>query len=198
MVFQEQPNSVLVVSASLKFNGTLAPLLPGTDFWPVCYADTIAGARRELHSRSFDFVIINAPLPDDSGVRFACDVCAGGGSVAMLLVREEMVEQIHEKVAPCGVFVLPKPIPVQTLRLGLKWMAAVRARLRRMEKKAASVEEKTEELRLMNHAKWLLMTHRDMTEAQAHRYLEKQAMDRSLSRREVAQEIVQAWDGQRP
>lgn len=187
MVFQEQTYSVLVVSASLRFNDTLSPLLPGTDFWPVCYAGSIAEARRELHGRSFDLVIINAPLPDASGVRFACEVGSGGGSVVMLLVREEMVEQIHEKVAPHGVFVLPKPIPVQTLRLGLNWMTAARERMRRME-------EKAEELRLVNHAKWLLMENRGMTETQAHHYLEKQAMDRCLPRREVAQEIVDEWD----
>ena len=45
-------------------------------------------------------------------------------------------------------------------------------------------------LRLVNCAKWLLIGQLGMTEADAHRWLEKQAMDRCVSRRSVAEEII--------
>lgn len=194
MVFSDQVYSVLVVSSAQKFNDALTQMLPGTDYYPVCFVSNVAAARRELLGRTFDFVIINAPLPDDFGTRFAIDICSRSGSVALLLVRSEVYEEINAKVTPQGVFTLPKPTASQTLQQALKWMASARERLRGMEKKATTIEEKMEEIRLVNRAKWLLIEQLKMTEADAHHYIEKQAMNRCVSRREIAINIVKTYE----
>lgn len=193
MVFNEQTYSVLVVSAAQKFQEALTQMLPGSEYYPVCMVTNIAAARRELLSRSFDFVIVNAPLPDEFGTRFAIDASQTPGSVVLLLVRAEVYEETNAKVVPQGIFTLSKPVASQTLQQGLKWMASARERLRRMEKKATSIEEKMEEIRLVNRAKWLLIEQLKMSEADAHRYIEKQAMDRCLSRREIALGIIKTY-----
>ena len=193
MVFSEQTYSVLVVSSAPKFNDILTQMLPGTDYYPVSFVSNIAAARRELLVRSYDFVIVNAPLPDDLGSRFAIDACGKAGTVALLLVRAEMYEELNAKLTPQGVFVLPKPTSSQTLQQGLKWMASARERLRRLEQKATSIEDKMEEIRLVNRAKWLLIEQLKMTESDAHRYIEKQAMDRCTSRRDVALGIIKTY-----
>ena len=48
MVFQERTYSVLLVSASEKFNTTIMPLLPATDYWPVNTAKSVGEAQRRL------------------------------------------------------------------------------------------------------------------------------------------------------
>ncbi len=193
MVFSEQAYSVPVVSASQKFNDAFAPMLPGTDYDPVCYVSNIAAAKRELLSRAYDFVIINAPLPDDFGTRFAIDACGQAGTVTLLLVKTDVYEEINAKLTPQGVFILPKPTSLQALQQGLKWMTSAREHLRRLEKKATTVEEKMEEIRLVNRAKWLLIEQLKMTEADAHHYIEKQAMDRCTSRRKIAMGIIKTY-----
>ena len=50
--------------------------------------------------------------------------------------------------------------------------------------------EKMAEIRLVNRAKWTLIRTRSMDEAEAHRWIEKQAMDRCLTKREIAAEII--------
>ena len=193
MVFSEQTYSVLVVSSAQKFNESLPPMLPGSDFYPVNFASNIAAARRELLSRNFDYVIINAPLPDDFGTRFAIDACGKAGTVVLLLVRSDVYEEINAKVTPQGVFTLPKPTSLQTLQQALKWMASARERLRRLEQKATTIEEKMEEIRLINRAKWILIEQLKMTEADAHHHIEKQAMDRCVSKREIALGIIKTY-----
>ncbi|MGN0999050.1 MAG: ANTAR domain-containing response regulator [Faecousia sp.] len=193
MVFQEKTYSVLVVSSTTKFNEAIAQMLPVTDFYPVSYAGNVAAARRELLGRTYDFVIINAPLPDDFGTRLAIDAVSGTSTAVLLLARAEMIGQIDEKVTPQGVFTLSKPTSTQSLQQALKWMAASRERLRKMEKKATSIEEKMEEIRLVNRAKWLLIEQLKMTEADAHHYIERQAMDRCISRREIALGIIKTY-----
>ena len=193
MVFPDQTYSVLVVSSAQKFNDILVQMLPGSEYYPVCFASNVAAARRELLDRSFDFVIINAPLPDDPGTRFAIDASSKTGTVVLLLVRSEFYEEINAKVISQGVFTLSKPTPTQTLQQGLKWMASARERLRRLEQKTTTIEEKMEEIRLVNRAKWILIEQLKMTEADAHRHIEKQAMDRCTTRRDIALGIIKTY-----
>ena len=155
MVFGEEVYSVLVVSSNSRFNDAITPLLPYSEYYPVCFVSNIAAARREILARTFDFVIINAPLPDDFGTRFAIDTSARTASVVLLLLKSDAYEQINSKVQPHGVFTLLVPTPIQTLKQGLKWMAAASARPRKMEKKALTIEEKMEEIRQVNRAKWI-------------------------------------------
>ena len=54
-------------------------------------------------------------------------------------------------------------------------------------------EEKMEEIRIINRAKWLLIEQLKMTENEAHRYIEKQAMDRCVTRRTVAENILSTY-----
>ena len=190
MVFSERAYGVLVVSSSEKFNDTFANLLPEGEYDPVHFVGNIAAARRALLEMAYDFVIINAPLPDDLGVKLAIDVCNNKGMVALLLVRMENHEQVRVKVVDHGVFTLPKPTSSQMLLQALNWMAASRERLRGQERKTATVEEKMEEIRLVNRAKWLLIESLKMTESDAHRYIEKQAMDRCVSKKEIALGII--------
>ena len=193
MVFSDHAYSVLVVSAAGKFNDALTAMLPESDCDPVRFVTSIAAAKRALVERNFDFVIVNAPLPDDFGVKLAIDACAGKGTVALLLVRTEVYEEIRAKSQSQGVFTLAKPTSSQMLCQALRWMIAARERLRRMEQKTLTMEEKMEEIRLVNRAKWLLIENLKMTESDAHRYIEKQAMDRCVTRREIAEGVIRTY-----
>ena len=193
MVFPDRTYSVLVVSSVQKFNDAISPMLPYSDFYPVCFVGNIAAARREMLARAYDMVIINAPLPDDFGTRFVIDICIKTDTVVLLLLRPDSYEEIDAKVSDYGVFTLQVPTPVQTLRQGLKWMVAARERLRKMEKKATTIEEKMEEIRLVNRAKWILIEQLKMTETEAHHHIEKQAMDRCTSKKEIAQGIIRTY-----
>ena len=62
-----------------------------------------------------------------------------------------------------------------------------------MEQKTASIEEKMEEIRLVNRAKWLLIEQLRMTESEAHRYIEKQAMDRCVTKCSIAENIISMY-----
>ncbi|MCQ2433310.1 MAG: ANTAR domain-containing protein [Clostridia bacterium] len=193
MIFESRSYRVLLVSSSEKFNGAILPLLDAGRYDPPVQVSSIAAAKRAALESSYDFIIINAPLPDDLGVKFATDMCAGKSTVCLLLVKAELFDETRSKVEEYGVFTLSKPTSASMMEQSLLWMAAVRERLRRMEKKTVSIEDKMEEIRLVNRAKWLLIEHVKMTEPDAHRYIEKQAMDLCVSKREVANDIIHTY-----
>ena len=193
MEFTERRYSVLLVSSSPKFNESMLALLPESRFYPVAAVSDVSSARRRLLESKYDIVIINAPLPDDFGTRFAIDACSQSGTVALLLAKSEVYDEVEAKLTCQGVFTLAKPTSALLLNQSLKWLVSARERLRRMEEKATSVEEKMEEIRLVNRAKWLLIEQLKMTEAEAHRHIEKQAMDRCTTRREIALGIIKTY-----
>ena len=51
-----------------------------------------------------------------------------------------------------------------------------------------------EEIRIVNRAKWLLIDSLKMSEPDAHRYIEKQAMDRCVSKKEIAESIIKTYN----
>lgn len=193
MSLEQRIYSVLVVSAMDNFNSALASLLPEASYSPIQTVSNVSTAKRLLAERDYDFVIVNSPLPDDPGIRLAIDSCAASGTVTLLLVRSESYISIYDKVVVHGVFTLARPISRQSLLLALGWMASARERLRKIEKKTLSIEEKMEEIRLVNRAKWLLISELKMDEPHAHRYIEKQAMDMCVPKRRVAEEIIRTY-----
>ena len=193
MSLKERVYSVLTVSAAEGFNDALSALLPTSKYSPTNFVSNISAAKRALAERAFDFVIINSPLPDDIGTRFAIDTGSSKETVVLLMVRAELQAEIYDKVAEHGVFVLPKPTSKPTMAIALSWLSSAREKLRKTEKKTLSIEEKMEEIRIVNRAKWILIRELKLDEPEAHRYIEKQAMDRCISKRIVAEEIIKTY-----
>ena len=193
MSLKERVYSVLIVSAAEGFNDALSALLPTSKYSPTNFVSNISAAKRALAERAFDFVIINSPLPDDIGTRFAIDTGSSKETVVLLMVRAELQAEIYDKVAEHGVFVLPKPTSKPTMAIALSWLSSAREKLRKTEKKTLSIEEKMEEIRIVNRAKWILIRELKLDEPEAHRYIEKQAMDRCISKRTVAEEIIKTY-----
>ena len=193
MSLKERVYSVLVISAKENFNASLQSLLPESKYAPVQMVSSVSLAKRVLLERSFDFVFINTPLPDDFGTRFAIEISGNKGTVILLLVRNEVYEEVCDKVTEYGILTLSKPASKQMVAHTLNLMAGIRERLRKLENKSLSMEEKMKEIRLINRAKWVLIDELKMSEADAHRYIEKQAMDRCVSRREIAEEIISTY-----
>ena len=63
-----------------------------------------------------------------------------------------------------------------------------------LQRENVKLQQKIEEIRLVDRAKCCLIQYLNMTEAQAHRHIEKQAMDTRRTRREVAEGILQTYE----
>lgn len=190
MNLEELVYSVLVVSDSEKFNTSLRKVLPRAEF---SFADSVGKANRKMLDKTYDFVIVNSPLKDDFGKRIAIDVSSKGETVALLFVSNEIYDEVYSEVTPYGVLTVAKPTTNQSVVQSYSFMRAIRERLRRMQKKTASVEEKMTEIRVVNRAKWILIDELKISEQDAHRYIEKQAMNRCISKKEFADEIIKRY-----
>ena len=190
MVFRDETYRVLLVSAAEKFNTVTCSLLPGAEFYPVEIVKTAKAAQRRLLEQEFDLVLVNAPLPDEFGTEVAMDACLRSRAGVLLLVKRELHDEICAKVTDAGVLTLPKPTSEAVMRHMLRTLCAVRERLKRIQERQVTVDQKIEEIRIVDKAKWALISARQMTEEEAHQYIQRQSMDRRISKRTAAEEIL--------
>lgn len=190
MVFQSDPYSVLLVSASEKLNTAVSALLPGSDYWPVTVVTSLSRAKRRIMDQAFDVVIVNAPLPDGMGTDFAMKLCSETDAAVALLIRSELYEETNASVLPAGVVVVSKPTNAQLLTQVIRGLCAMRERLRSVRDRQTTVEEKMEEIRRMNQAKWLLIEREGLTEQEAHTRILRISMEKRISKRQAAEEII--------
>ncbi len=193
MPLKEHIYSVLIVSASAKFNEQINSLIFEPCYKPVDFAVSINEAQRKITERPYDLILVNTPLPDDFGAKFSMDVSVNKNCVVLMFVRSELYEGIYDKICDYGVFSIRKPISPQYVLQALDWLKATRERLRRLEKKSMTLQEKMDEIKIINRAKWTLINSLKMSEQDAHRYIEKQAMNRCVSKREIAENIIHTY-----
>ena len=182
--------SVLSVAAAEKFHTSLRELLPSGRYDPIHSAFDAAEARRRILESRYDIIVISAPLRDEFGTHLAQHFAENSGAGILLLVKPEYYSDVSAQVTPLGVLTLAKPTSPQLMLQCMELLCGTRERLRRMEQKSASIEDKMAEIRLVNRAKWVLIEKQGMSEQNAHRYIEKQAMDRCVSKRVIAEEIL--------
>ena len=184
---------VLVAGSGDKIFDYISEMLPRSSYDPILRAGDAGEVRRMLVDTPVDIVIINTPLSDDFGVELALDLAEGAMGV-LLLVKNELFDQVCYKVEDSGVFTIGKPMTRQGFYGAVKLLSAMTARLSKMEKANRTLQEKMADIRAVNRAKWLLIEHHHMKEQDAHYFIEKQAMDTRLSRREVAENIIRTYD----
>ena len=82
------------------------------------------------------------------------------------------------------------PLRRQILTEMLRMLLYMRGRLMEKEDELQRMRRKMNEMSVVTRAKCLLIQMRQMTEEEAHYYLEKKAMDEGSTKREIAQGII--------
>ena len=183
---------LLIISGSKNSLPVLRELFKQTDYSQIESTHDSFEARRLL-SMSFDLVLINAPLKNESGIELALDA-AGAGSSVIMLIKSESCDEIAQRVEASGVLVVPKPLNRVLFYQALHLINASRRQFMRLKSENERLQEKIAEIRLVDRAKCALIQYADMTEPQAHRYIEKQAMDLRRTRGDIAQSILKAYE----
>jgi len=190
--YVERHYRMLLVSSGEKFIQEISNYLQD-DQYQKDKSRSASDARCKLLENPYDIVIVNAPLPDEFGSRLCMDASRNNGTIAVIFAANDTFEEIYAKESVHGVFVVRKPTSRSLISQALSLTVCARERLRNLEKKAVKAESKLDDFRIVNKAKWLLIEHEDMSEAEAHRYVEKSAMDAGITKRLAAQIIINSY-----
>ena len=111
----------------------------------------------------------------------------------MLIVPKADASEVADLLNVRGVMVIAKPINRHLFHHYLLFADCFRSRIMRIERENEKLKHMVEDLKIINRAKLLLVTCLNMSEEQAHRYLEKQAMDLQTSKLAVAKQVIRTY-----
>jgi AmiR/NasT family two-component response regulator len=184
---------ILIVSSSQKAAETFSSFLVSQSFSkPVCIRSGSEG-RRLLVDNKFALILVAAPLTDEFGNEFA-KAAAQSTAGVILVVRTDMTEAFSEKMRRDGVLVLPSAVNRSLFLGSVGAMLTVYHRLEAVAPQTEKLQNKIQEIRMVDRAKCLLIQYSGINEQQAHRYIEKEAMNRRITRGEVAKEVIASYE----
>jgi len=186
--------SALIVTSSEKGIAFFTEMLAMASVTDIATLRTGSEARRLLMDRDFDLVIINAPLRDESGENLAKYVAGRGISQVILVVKSEHFEAVSAQTEEYGVLTVAKPINRAIFWTALKLAKAAHAKLKQLRTENTMLEQKLEDIRIIDRAKCILISYLGMSEKEAHRYIEKRAMDMRITKKAVAEGILRTYE----
>ncbi len=189
---QQADRRVLIVSSGEKGRTQWEKLLEEGGFRELGFAASGGEARRLLLSGDWDILVINAPLSDEFGHQLAMDA-AEEGYGALLAVKSELWEEVSARVSSFGVLTLGKPFSRGIFAQALGLLQASQAKAEKYRIENEKLRMKLEELRIISRAKCLLVEYLHLNEEQAHKYIEREAMEERKTRRAVAEEILREY-----
>lgn len=135
--------------------------------------------------------IVAAQKPDAvviSGGASAAVDAAERSSAAILLLTDDAA--LPRRCIRAGVMTAHP----DELAVVLPLLLATAERLRTLRDKTSSLQQRLDDSRIVARAKLLLISRLGMSEGDAHRYIEKTAMDSCLPRRDVAEGIIRTYE----
>lgn len=184
----------LLVCDIVKNVDVFRDLLIQNDYLDITVADNGEEAKRRVVEYDYDICLINSPIRGDNGEQISIDIAEKNICQVLMLVKAEYQEEITEKVEDFGVIVVGKPINKQLLWGALKLAKAAQRRINMAQKENQKLQFKLDNLKQVSRAKCLLISYEGMSEEDAHKYIERKAMDDRLTRVDVAKMIINMYD----
>jgi len=186
--------SALIVSNSEKDAALFTVMLNAASVHQITSQESVDSARRLILKQDFDLVIVDAPLPDESGESFSRHIASKGVSQVILMVKSDLFDSVSAACEEDGVLTISKPVDKALLWSALSLAKSVQNRIKRTLDENAQLKQRIEDIRIIDRAKCLLISYMKMSEQESHRYIEKQAMDIRSSRRIVAEGILKRYE----
>lgn len=186
---EAESHSVLLVSRDSKIVSQISAFLVPPLFELTTTSD-FNEARRLATERTFNIII--ADSGDGYDTDFAINI-ADSYSTILLLVPNEHFDELSYRVEGYGILTITKPFEPFYFYNMVKIAIAVQYKVQVLSSQTTKLKVKMEEIKQVNRAKMLLMQNMNMTEQEAHRYIEKEAMDRGMKRIAISEEIIKTY-----
>ena len=182
--------SALIISDSAKATEFYRDFLKKYGYTDIKTALDGESAKRKLVESDFDLILINTPLGGSMCERLSQELAEKNRGQVILFVKAERMAVMTESVEDYGVLTIEKPINLQIFWSALKFAKVASGRIKVSEAKIRRLQKQLAENKVISRAKCVLIEKEGYSEAEAHRYIEKQAMNQRVSRVEIAEEVL--------
>ena len=190
-VVQAGKNTILLVRGTAAEPACLsafAAAQPDVQLQTVSGLDEARAALGHLHPT---LIVMQSDTPDAQELRRCAELAEGAEAVFLLLVRQEAYGAAWRFLQKRGVCVMTWPMEQTILAQTLRNLLLLK---KSMQAQTDQLRSQLQDLKRIQKAKGLLMRQLGMTEQDAHRWIEKAAMDRCVKKREIAETIIRMYE----
>lgn len=151
------------------------------------------GGRDLLSKGGFDTAFVNAPLEKEFGLEIAV-FAAGLGCGVIIAAPAKLCGEIAKKIGGTDIFILPKPMNKALLVQTFRYVMIARSQKLGLREENLALENRLRDAKLIDRAKCTLVEYLRISEADAHRQIQKRAMDMRLPLAAVAKDILKTYE----
>lgn len=155
---------------------------------------TCETARKTARNENFDLCIINSPVYNETAETLAIQFVAKGDTQVLFIVKDDVYDFLSTQVEEYGVVTISKPLNKDILYSSLKLMKAMSYKLKNIQTINQKLTTQIEDIKFVDRAKFILISHLNMSETEAHKYIEREAMNTRTTKRLVAEKILKTYD----
>ena len=192
-MLKEYKYNILIISQNDMFNNQISKMFPPEIINILDYATNGALARRMILERSYEIAIINSPLSDETGINLAIDSVEINKMGVILFTSPENYNEYYDKTHEYGILTLVNTSNSETFVQTLRLLCATRQRVQALERKNISFSERMAEIRLISDAKLVLIQKVKLTEDEAHKHIERYAMNNRITIAQAAKAIIDKY-----
>lgn len=188
----------ILVIASQKSTEHLCRLLSEIVCASVEKSFSAAEGKQALCNDAYDLVIISTPLPDALGFEFACSCANITTAGILLMISDDLTEEQKMQATSMGALVMKKNFYKTSFQKIIKSLTIAHGHPAGIRGECVQLQEKIEEIRMIDRAKEVLMERLILSEEQAYHYITKHAMDMRVTKIKVAQAVLYTYGGTDP
>lgn len=150
---------------------------------------------REICSRGeTDIAVMILPLENEFGLETALHISRLDKCGLLILVPGKVYEEVCTKGAGISAPILPRSASGAMVTNMLRFLEGQRAKISALYEENEGLRRSVDEMKLVNRAKCVLIEYLRISEQEAHRQLQKRAMDKRITLTDAAADVLKVYE----
>ena len=189
MKLTDRIGAILVIAAKPRIQSSVRSALTAK-YGRVLTAETVQEARRAVEREKIALMVIFSPLKDEEEIPRLFDMAERRGIAAGYIVGREIYGETAYRLEGRNVFVVAYPLQMDQVLQLVSFLHQVQKRFWLVLSEQERLQRQVQDIQIACRVKCLLVEKREMTEEEAHHFIEQEAMNTGLSKREAALKIL--------
>ena len=189
MKLTDRIGAILIIAAKPRIQSSVRSALTAK-YGRVLTAETVQEARRAVEREKIALMVIFSPLKDEEEIPRLFDMAERRGIAAGYIVGREIYGEAAYRLEGRNVFVVAYPLQMDQVLQIVSFLYQVQKRFWLVLSEQERLQRQVQDIQIACRVKCLLVEKREMTEEEAHHFIEQEAMNTGLSKREAALKIL--------
>ncbi|MBQ5317152.1 MAG: ANTAR domain-containing protein [Oscillospiraceae bacterium] len=183
----------LIICSSEEKRVEYVPLLKGCGINDISFSSG-ENIRQLVTEKRYDVIISVLPFGSGFGLDRVAYISGNTDSEQVVFAPSKVYDEICSKTVGLNISILPKNVPAAIALNTVRRAAAVKKRLDEAKSENDLLRREADEAKLVFRAKAVLIEYLKLSESDAHRFIQKRAMDRQTTLAEAAGEVLKTYD----